>query len=471
MKPVNRRQRKFNLKIMIKLYNTLTKKVEEFNPISPPKVSMYTCGPTVYDYMHIGNLRTFLLSDILFRALKMNGYDVFSVQNITDIDDKIVKRAKVENKTISEISLRFTKLFLQDVHKLNIPWEGAQQPKVSKFIGAIVAYIKILISKGYAYQETDGSVYFDISKFDKYGRLSRLNMGALKTGTRVLSDEYTKDTVQDFALWKAVPQGEVGSFPSDLGWGRPGWHIECSVMSQKYLGESFDVHIGGIDLIFPHHENEIAQSEAKTGKSFVNYFVHGEHLLVDGKKMSKSLGNFYTLKDIEEKGFSPLDLRYLYLTAHYRQLMNFTWEALEAAKTARGKLIEFMQSDTRSALSEEKLEKMENYREQFMNAINNDLGAPQALAVVWEVVKSNIPNSDKNDLLHEFDEILGVGLGKVPKVSKVAKVPKDIEELVRQRETLRKEEKFEESDKIRKKMEDMGYLIEDTEQGPKVSKF
>jgi len=323
---------------MLSLYNTLSRSVEEFKPINPPNVGMYTCGPTVYNYMHIGNLRTFVFSDILQRVLVYNGYKVKSVQNITDIDDKIIKKAKAEQVEMAHITFKFTKVFLEDVKKLNI-LDKDVMPRATEYVEKMIDYIKVLVDKKFAYVEKDGSVYFDISRFPNYGKLSGIDISSLKTGTRILSDEYTKENVQDFALWKSEPTDEVG-FDSPWGRGRPGWHIECSVMSQDNLGETFDIHAGGIDLIFPHHENEIAQSEGKTGKKFVNFFVHGAHMLVDGAKMSKSLDNFYTLKDVEEKNFEPLSLRYLYLQTHYRQEMNFTWEALKAAQNALDKLRE-----------------------------------------------------------------------------------------------------------------------------------
>lgn len=458
---------------MIKLFNTPTRKIEEFQSIEKGKVRMYTCGPTVYNFMHIGNLRTFALSDLLFRVLESNGYEVKSIQNITDIDDKIVKRAREENKTISEVSQEFTQAFLDDISRLNINWKASEHPRATDYISAIAQYVRELLDKGFAYKEKDGSVYFDISKFPNYGRLSRIEKDKLKTGTRVLSDEYTKDDVQDFALWKAVPNGEIGSFESELGWGRPGWHIECSVMSQKTLGDTFDIHVGGVDLIFPHHENEIAQSEAKTGKEFVRFFIHGEHVLVDGRKMSKSLGNYYILKDLEKRGFEPLALRYLFLTAHYRDKLNFTWESLGAAQNAFDRLLDLMSgfSQSRDQLSGEKSQKLDDLRERFMQEINNDLGTPAALAVLWEVVKSNIPNRDKIELLISFDEVLGLDLVKNAKLKvRSSKIPKEVTTLLTQREKLRKDGKWEEADKIKEKIEEMGYIIEDMPSGVKLKK-
>ncbi|KKS56086.1 MAG: cysteine--tRNA ligase [Candidatus Blackburnbacteria bacterium RIFCSPHIGHO2_02_FULL_39_13] len=455
----------------LQIYNSLTRKKEEFKPINSPSVGMYTCGPTVYDFMHIGNLRTFLLSDILYRTLVASGYKVKLVMNITDIEDKIIKRAKERNITPSELTSKYTKAFKENLQKLNI-LPADVNPHATEYISQMVEYIKALVEKGLAY-EKDGSVYFDISKFPEYGKLSGVETRELKTGTRILSDEYAKEDVQDFALWKAVDKDEVGMM-SPWGWGRPGWHIECSVMSQEQLGETLDIHVGGIDLMFPHHENEIAQSEGKTGKKFVNYFVHGEFLLVDGKKMSKSLGNYYTLCDIEEKGFTPASFRYLVLTAHYKDQMNFTWESLKGAQTAYERLKSLVsgvaQSD-RTVLSAEKEEKIDEYREKFWAAVNNDLNMPQALSVVWEVAKSNIPSQDKRDLILLFDEVLGLGLGDVRKdtdTDEDKELSGEVKKLVEEREEARKNKDFKRSDELRDKLQEMGYEVEDTPEGTRV---
>lgn len=444
----------------MKLHNSLTREVEEFEPIKPPIVGMYTCGPTVHDYQHIGNFRTMVLSDILYRVLTVNGYKVKSVRNITDIDDKIIKKAAQKGLPINEFSKEYSKIFFEDLQKLNV-LEVDANPKATEYIKQMIAYNKDLIEKGLAY-EKDGSVYFDISKFKDYGKLSRVDKRELKTDTRVLSDEYTKENVQDFALWKAVKENEEG-FDSPWGRGRPGWHIECSVMSQEHLGETFDIHVGGIDLLFPHHENEIAQSEGKTGKKFVNYFIHGEHMMVDGKKMSKSLNNFYTIKDVEKRGFDPLVLRYLFLTAHYRDSLNFTWDSLKGAQTAldklRNQMFSLRKEEGRTTLSPEKQKKVEDYRSQFTEAINNDLNTPQALAVLWEVIKSNIPSTDKFDLVLSFDEVLGLGLAQIKDVR--FKISDKIQKLVKQREKLRKAGRFEESDRVREKIDSLGHKVQD----------
>lgn len=443
---------------MLKLYNTMSHSLEEFEPQNPPKVTMYTCGPTVYDHMHIGNLRTFVFSDILFRVLRFNHFKVEAVQNITDIDDKIIKRAMQRETTISEISKEYTNLFLQDIRKLNIdPKNLKEQPRATEYVDKMIDYIKVLIEKGFAYEEKDGSVYFDISKFENYGKLSGVEKRQLKTGTRILSDEYTKDDVQDFSLWKKVDDKDVG-YDSPWGKGRPGWHIECSVMSQTILGNTLDIHAGGIDLIFPHHENEIAQSEGFTGESpFVKYWVHGAHMLVDGKKMSKSLNNFYTLSNLEEKKFHPLSLRYLYLQTHYRQEMNFTWEALTAAQNALEKLWREIANYEESKIG------CAEYEERFLRAINDDLNMPKALSIMWEVVKSDYPNSAKAKTLFDFDEVLGLSLKDSKFLTKVfeKEIPLEIKKMLEDRQELRRQKKYDEADTLREKIIEMGYSVED----------
>ncbi len=466
---------------MLKIFNTLTHKVEEFNPIIEKKVGMYTCGPTVYDYQHIGNFRTMIFSDLLFRTLVANGYEVKTVRNITDIDDKIIKGAKAKDLTIDEFSKEYTKAFFEDLNKLNImPMDN--NPKATEHIGGMIKYIEQLIKNGLAYVEKDGSVYFDISEFVSYGKLSQIEKRDLKTGTRILSDEYTKDDVQDFALWKSVESSEAG-YDSPWGKGRPGWHIECSVMSQEYLGETFDIDAGGIDLVFPHHENEIAQSEGATGKKFVNFFVHGEHLLVDGAKMSKSLGNFYKLKELEEKGFEPLAFRYLVLTAHYRDKLNFTWESLKASQNALNNLREIIrnwsvpssviarpQSGVAIKLEQDRdgnIPRDDNdFYQKFQDALNNDLNTPQALAVMWEMVKSDYPTSAKSESILIMDKVLGLKLDEY--LGKKIETPKEVQKLVEERETARKNGDFEKSDHLRNEIKKLGFEVEDTIEGFKI---
>jgi len=459
---------------MITLYNTLTRKVDLFTPMSPSHVYIYTCGPTVYDYMHIGNLRTFVLSDVLIRMFRYNNFIVHPVENITDIDDKIIKKAKEKEVTIEELTMVYTAAFLEDVASLNVLL-NTKIVKATEHITKMIHYIEVLLEKGLAYTEDAGrkagsSVYFDISKFPQYGKLSGLEKRTLKTGTRVLSDEYTKDDVQDFALWKAVGPDDIG-YISPWGKGRPGWHIECSVMSQEYLGNTFDIHVGGIDLVFPHHENEIAQAEGKTGKPFVNYFVHGAHLLVDGKKMSKSLGNFYTLRDIVKKGYDPIALRYLFLQTHYRSEMNFTWEGLAAAQAALRKLQEEIID------WKEGEEGVLEYEKRFLEAINDDINMPQALAILWELVKSNYPTEAKAVSVFKMDEVLGLNLLASQKIlaekKKKAreKIPVRVLELVAEREKLRKDRRFHLADQIRNKIQKLGYDVTDMKGKSQITKL
>ncbi len=441
---------------MLKLFNTLTRKVEEFVPIAPLKVGIYTCGPTVYNFAHIGNLRTFIFEDFMQRILEMNNFEVLRVMNVTDIDDKIIKGANEKNLSIEEFARPFEKAFLEDLDKLNIKRANIF-PRATEHINEMIEYIKVLVEKGLAYTEDDGSVYFDISKFPDYGKLSQLDKREVKAGARVKADEYSKEDVQDFALWKSVEDGEVG-YDSPWGKGRPGWHIECSVMSQKYLGDTFDIHGGAVDLIFPHHENEIAQSEGKTGKKFSNFFTEGEHLLVDGQKMAKSLNNFFTLRDIEEKGFEPLVFRYLDLTAHYRDKLNFTWESLEAAKNALNNLREDVRSWEKSG------EVNQGYWQRFLE----DLNTPQALAVMWEMVKSDIHSGEKSATLLEMDKVLGLKLDEY--IGKPLEIPGEVQKLVEEREEARKNKEFQRSDELRDEIKKLGFEVEDTPEGPKVKK-
>ncbi|MDP3015257.1 MAG: cysteine--tRNA ligase [bacterium] len=463
---------------MIKLYDTLSRKKQIFRPLSNKAVKIYACGPTVYDFAHIGNLRTYIFEDILRRTLEYNGYKIKQVMNITDVEDKIIKKAKAEKKDIFEITKPYTKIFFGDLKKLNIE-KSEFYPKATEHIKEMVCLIKKLIAKGFAYRGEDGSIYFSISKFRNYGELSRLKKRELKIGVRIEADEYNKNQAQDFVLWKMAKVGEP-SWPSPWGWGRPGWHIECSAMSMKYLGETLDIHTGAVDLIFPHHENEIAQSEAATGKKFVKYWLHSEHLLVNNQKMSKSLGNIFTLHDIERKSFNPLAFRYLILTTHYRSKLNFTWESLEAAQNALNKLYKIASASPRNDRAENEKRKkfysyevqlckrtsdIQKYENQFLAAINDDLNMPKALVVVWQIVKDdNLVPSAKKRLLLKFDNVLGLELNKI----KPLKIPQKIKRLAAQREKLRINKQFIQADALRKKIEELGYEIEDAPQGPKV---
>lgn len=447
----------------LKFYNTLTKRKQVFKSLLPKQVGLYTCGPTVYTYAHIGNLRTYIFEDILKRILEHNSYNVKHIMNITDIEDKIIRDSKAAGKTIFEFVKPYEKAFFIDLKKLNIK-TASLYPKATEHIKEMIKIIRVLLKKKLAYK-ADGSIYFDISKFKKYGRLSGVKTRELKVGTRVDADEYTKNEAEDFVMWKAEKTGEP-SWKASFGNGRPGWHIECSAMSMKYLGPTFDIHAGAVDLIFPHHENEIAQSENSTGKKFVNFFIEGEHLLVDNKKMSKSFGNFYTLRDIEKRSFDPIAFRYLILTAHYRSKLNFTWESLKSAQNALEKLREIVLSLKKvKQFVDEKI--LKQYRRKFEDFINNDLNVPATLALLWEVLKSSKLNDrTKYALIIDFDKIFGLNLAN----TKSEKIPIQIVKLVKEREIFRKENNFTKADELRKQIESLGWLIEDMLQGPKLKK-
>lgn len=478
--------------VKLKLYNNLTRRKEIFKHIPKQWVGLYTCGPTVYNFAHIGNLRTYIFEDILRRTLEYAGYKVRHVMNITDIDDKIIRDSKKAGKPISEFVKPYERAFFDDIKKLNIE-PAWKYPQATKHIKEMTALIQKLLKKGLAYK-ADGSIYFDISKFKKYGLLSRIRhlpppsgAEARRRGTpfsRIDADEYTKDNIQDFVLWKACKAGEP-CWDSPFGRGRPGWHIECSAMSMKYLGSSFDIHAGGVDLIFPHHENEIAQSEGATGKPFVRFFVEGEHLLVNGKKMSKSLGNIFTLRDVEKRGFNPLAFRYLTLTTHYRSKLNFTWESLEAAQNSLERLYYFVRNlkGSHSTVSGIKYDIVRaqamTYLKKFKEAISDDLDTPRALAIMWGMIreynkkiKMLSPEHGRGLILevlktlYNFDQILGLGLKNI----KPDKIPARIRALVQKREELRKKKKWKAADEIREEIKKLGFLIKDTVEGPEVQR-
>ena len=459
----------------LKLYNTLTRKRDVFRPIKDREVRMYSCGPTVYDYAHIGNFRAYIVSDLLRRYLEYKGFRVKLVMNLTDVDDKTIKGSGNQGISLDKYTERFKKAFFEDLKTLNIK-PAAVYPEATKHIKEMVYIVKALLKNGYAYKSDDGSVYFDISKFRDYGKLSHLKIKKLKAGARVSQDQYEKEKeqAQDFALWKAwTPQDGDVFWESPIGKGRPGWHIECSAMSTKYLGETFDIHTGGVDLIFPHHENEIAQTEGATGKPFVKHWVHNEHLLVDGRKMSKSLGNFYTLRDLLSKGHSPKAIRYLLLSAHYRQKLNFTLQGLEAANSSINRILDFMDmlDDVRGEkISPEIKKKVENTKEKFENALDNDLNMPVALAAIFDFVKEMNTINERgglgkkdaviiNEMMLGFDETLGIlEVGKKD-------INKGIEKLIKEREDARKDKDFKKSDQIRARLREMGVILEDTPEG------
>ena len=451
---------------MIKLCNTFTRKIEEFKPLKPGLVGMYTCGPTVYGPGHLGHARSYTNFDLLKRLFLYNGLKVKHVLNITDIHDDMIKKARELEITVQELADRYIPLFKKDLADLNI-LPADVYPRVTEYIPEIIKMIKVLVDKSFAYIAKDGSVYFDIAKFKNYGKLSGIKLEQAKTGTRVATDKYEKEQTSDFALWKAWKKGEP-YWSSPWGKGRPGWHIECSVMANKYLGKTIDLHAGAMDLKFPHHENEIAQSEAANGVKFANYWFHAGLLEVEGQKMSKSLGNYIEIKEIKKRGFNPLALRYLFLTAHYRSKMNFTWKGLEGAQVALQRLrsaISQFQEASRRSLSQEKLTQIDKYKEKFLEAINNDLKIPEGLVVVWEVVKSNIPSHDKYELLLDFDQVLSLRLAAQKKVK--IKIPSKITSLIDEREQFRRGNQWKKADEVRKQIEKLGWKVEDTKKGPK----
>jgi cysteinyl-tRNA synthetase len=451
---------------MIKLYNTKSKQIEDFQPIEPGKVSMYTCGPTVYNFPHIGNYRAYIFSDLLKRAFLLNDLSVNHVMNITDVDDKTIRDSQKEGKSLKEFTEIYTAEFMKDLDALSII-PANKFPKATDHIPEMVSMIETLIDNDNAYKAEDGSTYFDISSFAEYGALSGIDSSNFQQTERVSNDEYDKDNAQDFALWKAY-DSEDGNVAWDttLGKGRPGWHIECSAMSTKYLGNHFDIHTGGVDLVFPHHENEIAQSTCCSGEDYVNYWLHNEHLMVDGKKMSKSLGNYYTLRDLQEKGFSPLAFRYFLLQAHYRTQTNFTLDALEASQNALRNLHHQARGLKAGFFASLFAKEDVDFITEFTAAINDDLDTPRALALVWDMVKSGTPDAVKMKNLHKADEVLGLGI----KDALNFKVPTNIKKMAAEREQARKEKNWEEADRLRDEIKTKGYELFDTPEGPVIEK-
>ena len=468
-------KKKFNrINTMLHFYNTLTRKKQIFQPLKGKIVKIYVCGPTVYNFAHIGNLRTYIFEDVLRRALKYNGYKIKQVVNITDVEDKIIKKARQEKKNIYQITKLYTKIFIEDLKKLNIE-KAEKYPLATKHIKEMIGLISALIKKNVAYKGEDGSIYFNISKFKNYGKLSQLQKREIKIGARVNADEYNKKQAQDFVLWKVKKNGEP-FWKSPFGDGRPGWHIECSAMAMKYLGETFDIHAGGVDLIFPHHENEIAQSEAATGKKFVNYWLHGEHLLVNNKKMSKSLGNIYNLRDLEQKNFNSLAFRYLVLTSHYRSKLNFTWGSLQAAQNGLQNIYDyFIEIKNELRINRQKNQKIEyktilKWNKKFKETINDDLNTPKMLSVVWELIKDkNTQPKDKRTLLLMWDNILGLNINRYSSQHNQPKIPLKIKQMAKKREELRVNKQFIPADLLRKQIEKLGYNIKDTTNGSEIT--
>ena len=460
----------------IYFYNTLTRQKDKFIPIDENEIRIYSCGPTVYKDATIGNMRTNIFQDVLRRVLKYNGYKIKHAMNITDVghlvsdgdegEDKMIKSAKEEHKTPLEIAEHYTKLFFQDLKDLNI-----ETPeiicKATDHIPEMLEYVKKLVENGYAY-ETSTAIYFDISKLDKYPILSNLDIEEQKAGARVDVDP-EKRNPYDFALWIKAPENHLMKWDSPWGPSYPGWHIECSAMGQKYLGEQFDIHTGGIDLIPTHHENEIAQSKGACGKVPANYWIHGEYLLIDGGKMSKSLGNVYLLEDIVEKGYEALVYKLFSYSCHYRNKLNFTWAGIDAASKALERLRKGYQIHKSGNDNVEDRE-IQEIEKRFHEAINDDLNMPSAMGVVWETIRYDKKSPKIAELLLKFDTVLGLKIDKRSGIENI-QIPQDIMELIEKRKQARQEKNWEESDRLRDLIKEKGYEVKDTKDGVEINKI
>ena len=462
----------------LKLFNTLTRTVQDFVPLDPhtKKVGLYCCGPTVYDFGHIGNFRTFVFADLLRRHLDFRGYDVQHVMNITDVEDKIIGRVGQAGTTLRDYTSRYETAFLDDLQALSC-LRPHQLPRATDYIAEMIQLIEALMKRDIAYRAPDGSVYFSIEKYQgcgcRYGQLVNLNFDQMRVGERVATDEYTKESLADFALWKArVPADGAVFWPSPWGEGRPGWHIECSAMSMKLLGPSFDLHLGGEDLAFPHHEDEIAQSEGATGRPFVKYWLHGAHLLVEGKKMSKSLGNFYTLRDLLGKGFSGREIRFLLLSAHYRESFNFMLDGLQGARGALGRLDECL-SKLNDAAGPTSAAPDPEVLQRFTAALDDDLNISAAWGTVFEWVREANRQLSQNQCSPEraaaalatwqqMDRVFGLGRAGA------AEVPAEIQALLEQRQAARAAKDFRRADALRDDLKAKGWAIEDTPKGARL---
>lgn len=459
---------------MLKVYNTLTRRKEEFVPLNDKVVTMYSCGPTVYSYAHIGNMRAYLFMDSVRRTLKYNGYKLKGVMNITDVghllsdgddgEDKMEKASKEQQKSVYEIAAIYTDAFMKDLAKLNI---GKPEiiAKATDHINDMIKYVEALVEKGYGYETSDG-IYFDISKFREYGKLSGLDLEGQRAGARVdVNDE--KRNPADFALWKKAPKEHIMQWESPWGMGYPGWHIECSAMSRKYLGDTFDIHTGGVDHIPVHHENEIAQSEALVGHKTVDYWMHVEFMQVDGGKMSKSLKNTYTVSELEQKGYSAMAFRYFCLNTHYRKKLNFTFEGMDAAKTAYNRLLAAVHSHKCGKSFDE--ETVKKYDELFTEAINDDINIPLGLGVLWNMLKEK-PSQAIYDLAMKFDKVLGLALDTEPAPEKV-EAPEEVIKLAELRLKARKDKDWAQSDVLREQISNLGYQIIDKKDGYDIKKI
>ena len=462
---------------MIRFYNTIIRKKTDFSELVKNKVYLYTCGPTVYDFAHIGNFRAYIFEDLLRRTLEFCNYEVLHVMNITDIDDKTINKANKESIPLEDFTNKYISAFHEDVARLNI-LPAHHYPRATEFIGGMIDMIQALEKKGFTYITDDGSVFFKISKYEDYGKLANLQPEDLVLGERVENDEYGKEEMRDFALWKGYKKEEGDIFwNSPWGKGRPGWHIECSVMSTYYLGNHFDIHCGGVDNIFPHHENEIAQSCCASGEKFVNYWLHNEHLLVDSQKMSKSLGNFYTIRDLIDKGFSPEAIRYTLLSTHYRQKLNFTLDKLKNSQKSINKIrevkrrVSLINSDKQSGKDFKKTSF--NMILEFSKCLKNDLNISGALGEVFiwinkifkELDDKNISSNGSDNIiksLNSIDKVLGI----IHSDDNAAKEKDKATILLKERKEARDSKNWELADKIREEIDTLGYTVEDTSEGP-----
>ncbi len=465
--------------VAMRLYNTLSKKIEDFKPIHPPQVGFYACGPTVYDYTHLGHLRRYVMDDFLIRTLRHAGFKVKFVQNVTDVghlasdadtgEDKLEKGAKKYHLTVWEIAEKFENYFYDSLDKMN-NLRPDNICRATKYIDEQIEMVKSLEKKGYAYVIKGDGVYFDTSKLDDYGKLAQLDLEHLQEGARVCKLAGRR-SLSDFALWKFERQGENRAMVWPSPWakrGFPGWHIECSTISKEQLGAQIDIHSGGIDHIPVHHTNEIAQSETVSGKKpFVKYWVHHNFLQINGQKMSKSLGNLFTIDDVMERGFNPLALRLLFLSAHYRREMNFTWENLVGAQKSYFKLINLVQLYQRSKADDVDDSQFKKYRQQFFAFMENDLKTAEALAVMWAVTKTELSDATKLKLLLEFDQVLGLGLATI----KTDELPASVKSLLGKRQQARDNQDFAQADELRAQLISLGYAVKDTPQGQSITRL
>jgi len=458
----------------LRFYNTMTRRKEDFKPLEDNHVRMYTCGPTVYGYAHIGNFRTFVWEDLLRRYLKYKGFRVTHVMNLTDVDDKTIRDSRKSNTPLGEYTEKYKKIFFEDIDTLNME-RAEHYPAATDHIPEMVAMVRKLIENGHAY-ESGGSYYYKIESFPDYGKLSHMKLDSLKAGARIASDEYEKDQASDFAVWKGWDEDDGDVFwETELGKGRPGWHIECSAMSMKYLGETFDIHTGAIDNLFPHHENEIAQSEAATGKTFVKYWMHAQHLIVEGQKMAKSLGNFFTLRDILDKGYSPLAIRYLLISTHYRMQLNFTFDGLDAARNGLERYNDFIDNladvsgDKDGGEADGYIEKA---RKGFDESLDDDLNISAALGIVFDFIRdinrlkaegklSKAESERVLETMNGFDSVLGF------RKKEEASLDAEIEAKIQARIDARKSKNWAEADRIRDELLEQGIILEDTPTGTK----